>query len=304
MFIEIQQVDQVFRTGFWLKPVQILHAVSFEIPKGSIFGFLGPNGAGKTTLIQLMVGIRRPTRGKITLDGKNAFSKEARSKLGYLPERPYFHEHLTGEQVLHFFGALSGLSPSEVNQKIPELLELVDISSARKIELRKYSKGMLQRIGIAQALIHDPDILILDEPMSGLDPIGRKEIRDLICLLAQKGKTIFFSSHVISDVEAICDRLALIHHGKLVVSGLIQDFLSKGIQGTEIGISGLNAEKLRCLGPVKALEILPQAIRLEVSRPEDTQQVIRCVIENGGKIEWVTPQRPSLEDWLVNEVKA
>ena len=200
--IEVIEVDQCFRTGFWLSRVQILHKIALKVPRKSITGFLGANGAGKTTLINLIVGLRRPTCGTVRVCGYEATTPEARSRLGYLPERPYFYDHLTGEGLLNYFGTLAGMRKQEIRTRIPEVLTQVGMEHARRLELRRYSKGMLQRIGIAQALLHDPELLILDEPMSGLDPTGRKEIRELILRLAAEGRTIFFSSHVIPDVEA------------------------------------------------------------------------------------------------------
>ena len=214
--LAVSDVNQEFRVGFWLKRVQILHSVSLTIPERSIFGFLGANGAGKTTLIQLIVGLRKPTLGSVKVLGHDARSLEARSKIGYLPERPYFHPHLTGEGTLLYYGKLSGLTTTKIRSRIPSVLSAVGLRDAGRLELKNYSKGMLQRIGIAQALIHDPEFLVLDEPMSGLDPLGRKEMRELLLSLAREGRTLFFSSHIISDVEAICDQIALIQRGRIL----------------------------------------------------------------------------------------
>ena len=225
--VTIKNVDQSFRVGFWLRPVEVLHQVSLTIPERSIFGFLGANGAGKTTLIHLMTGLRKPTRGSVQVFGKYATSIEAKSRMGYLPERPYFHEHLTGEGLLKYFGALAGLKPKEILTRIPKVLTQVGMANARRLELKRYSKGMLQRIGIAQALIHDPELLVLDEPMSGLDPLGRKEMRELILRLSQEGRTIILSSHVIPDVEAICDQVAFLDRGRLLECGPLAQLLSR-----------------------------------------------------------------------------
>ncbi len=226
--LEIQKVSQMFRTGFWMKPVLILKEVEFSVPTGSVFGFLGANGAGKTTLIHLIMGLRKPTSGQVRVFGLDAVSREARSQVGYLPERPYFQEHLTGEGLLKYYGALSAMDLSELGDRIAQVLREVGMERARKTELRRYSKGMLQRIGIAQALLHSPPLLVLDEPMSGLDPLGRKEMRDLIHQLAASGRTIFMTSHVIPDVEAICDQVALIQGGRLIESGPLSQFKARG----------------------------------------------------------------------------
>ena len=275
--LSVSQADLFYRSGFWLKPVQVLHGVSLEVPKKSVFGFLGANGAGKTTLIQLIVGIRKPSAGRVLINGKDASSREARAMIGFLPERPYFYDHLTGEQFLRFFGALAGMPAGRCEERIPHVLSAVGMSDARKVVLKKYSKGMLQRIGIAQAILHDPEFLVLDEPMSGLDPLGRKEIRELIQSLARAGKTIFFSSHVIPDVETICDQVALIKNGRILGCGPIDS-----------------------LGPAKALST---EIRYSlngthgslVSEPAEADRIIRELLEKKAHIEAVTPIRPSLE---------
>ncbi len=222
--IDVQAVGQTFRTGFWLKPVRVLNGVELTVPVGSVFGFLGANGAGKTTLIHLITGLRKPTTGTVKVFGQDAISREARARIGYLPERPYFHEHLTGEGLLNYYGALSGINTHEREYRITQVLKNVGIEPARRTELRRYSKGMLQRIGIAQALLHDPSLLVLDEPMSGLDPKGRNEMRELIQKMSDEGRTIFMTSHVIPDVEAICDRYAVIEKGRIVESGPISAF--------------------------------------------------------------------------------
>lgn len=226
--IEIKNVVQKFRQGFWLTPVQVLFDVSFNVKRNHIFGFVGPNGAGKTTLINLMTGLRLPSSGAIQIDGHHSSSIEARHCFGYLPERPYFQDFLTGAQFLHYMGTLSLMKKEELKIRIPEALETVGMSHAVNKELRHYSKGMLQRIGIAQAILHDPKLVIFDEPMSGLDPIGRKEIRDLIRKLHKKGKTIFFTSHIISDIEELAHEVALIQKGKITTYGPIEEFRKNG----------------------------------------------------------------------------
>jgi ABC-2 type transport system ATP-binding protein len=226
--IEIKNIVQVFRQGFWLKSIQVLFDVSFSVKKNTILGFVGPNGAGKTTLINLMTGLRSPTSGSIKINGFDSTSTEARFCFGYLPERPYFQDFLTGEQFLHFMGTLSKMNKDKIKENIPKVLEIVGMSHAAKKELKQYSKGMLQRIGIAQAILHDPELVIFDEPMSGLDPLGRKEIRNLIQKLHENGKTVFFTSHIIADVEALSHDVALIQKGKITAFGPTKDFLKDG----------------------------------------------------------------------------
>jgi ABC-2 type transport system ATP-binding protein len=308
MKVVIQNVVQRFRVGFWLKQVQILNDISFTIPSRSVFGFIGANGAGKTTLIQLMVGLRRPTEGKILFgeNGLDAFSIAAKSRIGYLPERPYFHDHLTGEGLLKYFGALSGMKSSHILDRIPVVLSAVGMSHARKTELRKYSKGMLQRVGVAQAMLHNPEFLVLDEPMSGLDPVGRKEMRDIIRGLSSEGRTVFFSSHVIPDVEALCSQVALIQKGKLIASGPMHGFLGslgarsgEGLQ-TEMGVSSTGAkEEIAELGKISGFQSMtevPEGLKIIVSG--DGQMALKELVDSKRKVLWMNPVRPALESFF------
>jgi ABC-2 type transport system ATP-binding protein len=294
--LQIREVRQSFRSGFWLKPVEILKGVSFEVPRKSVFGFLGPNGAGKTTLIHLIAGIKRAASGTITIDGLPTSSKEAKRRIGYLPERPYFYDHLTGGQLLRFFGRLSGMSDAEIQARTPQALESVGMGHARDLELRKYSKGMLQRVGIAQALIHDPDFLVLDEPMSGLDPVGRKEIRELILELARKGKTIFFSTHVIPDVEAVCDAVAMIRKGELVGSGTMSQFLSRESNPVEVAFAGLELARARELVGFQFAREMSEGVRATLASEKEVDEALRRLLDAKARILWVNPVRPSLED--------
>jgi ABC-2 type transport system ATP-binding protein len=294
--LEVSQVDQVFRVGFWLKPVQVLHQIQLKVPERSVFGFLGANGAGKTTLIHLITGLRKPTRGEVKVLGYNSVSMEAKSRIGYLPERPYFHEHLTGEGMLKYFGVLSGMPKAQILSRIPVVLSKVGLNEARKVELKRFSKGMLQRIGIAQALLHDPEFLILDEPMSGLDPMGRKDMRELIVSLSAEGRTIFFSSHVIPDVEAICDQVGLIQKGKLIGCGPIGEFLAQGPLSTEIGFTGVSVSDASTEWPeFTQLRQMPDGYRGTVPSQEVVHTVLKKLIQQNAKILWVSPIRPSLE---------
>ncbi len=293
--LEVANVDQFFRTGFWMKRVQILHGISLGVRRGSICGFLGANGAGKTTLIHLIVGLRKPTAGNVRVCGFDAASPEARSRIGYLPERPYFHEHLSGEDFLTYFGQLSGMTRNDIRKRIPEVLAAVGLSHARELELRRYSKGMLQRVGIAQAILHEPEFLVLDEPMSGLDPVGRKEMRELIATLAAKGHTVFFSSHVIPDVEAVCDDVVIIQKGRVLGNGPIGRFLAQGPVQTEIAFAGLGAETAARIPELAPAQPIRDGMRMVLSGQDEVTTAVRKLIEAGGKILWVTPIRPTLE---------
>ena len=292
--LDVRNIHQHFRTGFWLKPVTILDNLSLVVPRGSITGFLGPNGAGKTSLIQLVTGIRRPKSGSITWNGMSVLERQTRARLGYLPERPYFHDHLTGNELLAYFGGLSGLSDGEIAKRTPRLLERVGLAQAGDKMLRAYSKGMLQRIGIAQALIHDPEFLVLDEPMSGLDPLGRAEMKRIIIELGQEGRTVFFSSHITPDMEAICDRVAMIDRGKLIKSGPITELLLDQSQSTEIRF---HAQSLKEALPSES-QLGPDGLyRLTVSS-KSVDQTLQGLLKLGVSIVSVTPVHASLEQWF------
>lgn len=288
-----------------MKRTSVLHGLSLKVPRRSIFGFLGANGAGKTTLINLIVGLRKPTGGSVKIAGFDAATLEARARVGYLPERPYFHEHLTGASLLRYFGSLSGMSLAQIRERTPVVLAEVGMSAARDVELRRYSKGMLQRIGIAQALLHDPEFLVLDEPMSGLDPLGRKEMRELIIKLSGEGRTIFFSSHVIPDVEAICDQVALIQKGRLLGCGPISQFLAQGPLQTEVAFAGIPLEKAQnAITELTSLRPMPDGVRAIARGQEAVGGALRKVLDLKGEVLWVNPIRPSLESLFGDNVFA
>ncbi|MBN22303.1 MAG: multidrug ABC transporter ATP-binding protein [Bdellovibrionaceae bacterium] len=276
--VRIEKIVQSFRTGFWLKKNEVLHQVSFDIPKQTIFGLLGPNGAGKTTLIHLLTGIRKPKSGRIEVSGYAAGTWQAKSQIGYLPERPYFYEHLTGVQILTYLGTLSGMSHKQLKSKIEEVLSVVSLEHAGNIELKNYSKGMLQRIGIAQAIIHDPQILILDEPMSGLDPVGRREIRELILNLYERGKTILMSSHIIPDIELICKKVAVLQKGHLIRCAPLSDILSGGEGMYEIEIEDDKKEKK--LDEKYGFHEIPSGYRIEVEKNKKDDLVRELLNQN------------------------
>jgi ABC-2 type transport system ATP-binding protein len=226
--VETYELSKSYRTGFWLtQKVPSLKNCTLQVYQGETFGLLGPNGAGKTTLFKTLLGIIRATSGRALVLGKPMGDRTVKQRIGYLPENPYFYDFLTGWEILNFTGGLFGLSQSVLRQRIPELLDLVGLAqtAAKRKQLRQYSKGMMQRVGMAQALINDPDLVFLDEPMSGLDPLGRFQIREIIQSLKQQGKTIFFNSHILSDVEMICDRVAILGQGEILCLGSLQELL-------------------------------------------------------------------------------
>lgn len=280
-----------------MRKVEVLRGVSLEVEKNRVFGFLGPNGAGKTTLIQLLVGIRRPTSGEVMIQGHRATSNEAKKLIGFLPERPYFYDFLTGETFLKRFGKLGGLEDSVLKKRVPKILDRVGMSHAAQLTLRKYSKGMLQRIGIAQALLRDPELIVLDEPMSGLDPLGRREVRELILKLKEDGKTVFFSSHVIPDVEAVCDEVAILQKGKIVSSGSLSELLRDRETGVEVVFGNMEREKAKRFH--KGVTSLGESFKCVVADQNAATELAGKVIEAQGQILSINPVRPSLEDLVI-----
>ena len=240
--LEIQGLAKDYAVGFWKKtPRTALSPLHLNITQGETFGFLGPNGAGKTTTLKLLMGIIFPTSGSATILGRGISDPEVKRKVGFLPEQPYFYDYLSAPELLDYYARLSGASAGERQKRIAELLERVGLRDVGNKQLRKFSKGMLQRVGIAQAIIHDPEIVFLDEPMSGLDPVGRHDVRELIQQLKDQGKTIFFSTHILSDAEALCDRVGIIHKGELRGVGVVNDFRSSVADKTEVIWLGANA---------------------------------------------------------------
>jgi ABC-2 type transport system ATP-binding protein len=229
--IEILGLEKTYQVGFWRKrPKVALRPLTLTVEDGEIFGFLGPNGAGKTTTLKLLMGLVFPTAGSARILGRDWTDPEVKAQIGFLPEQPYFYDHLTAHELLNYYAQLSGVPAKERLQRVEATLQKVGLPEVKGVQLRKFSKGMLQRIGIAQAILHDPKLVFFDEPMSGLDPMGRREVRDLMEQLKQEGKTVFFSTHILSDAEALCDRVAIIHKGELRGVGAIED-LTSSVEG-------------------------------------------------------------------------
>jgi ABC-2 type transport system ATP-binding protein len=320
--LRADDLAKTFRSGFLRRRVEAVRGVSFTVRRGEIFGFLGPNGAGKTTTLKMMMGLVFPTRGRSEVLGLPAGSRGAKRRLGYLPETPYFYEYLTPEEFLDFAGALSDVPARERGPRADRLLARVGLEHARGRALRKFSKGMLQRIGIAQALMGDPELVILDEPMTGLDPIGRKEVRDLILELRQQGKTVFFSTHILPDVESTCDRVAIVVGGRLRSVGPLASLLSAQLLTTEVVVhpaaaggagragSGAGAglpevppgARRLPIGGGRAAGADPDAdVVVELPAEADVDGFLRAVLARGSSVVSVTPRRESLEDLFVRE---
>jgi ABC-2 type transport system ATP-binding protein len=250
--IEILGLEKTYKVGFWRKrPRRALQPLHLRVEEGEIFGFLGPNGAGKTTTLKLLMGLVFPTSGSARILGREWTDPEVKAQIGFLPEQPYFYDYLTAHELLDYYGQLSGVPARDRKRRIDEVLERVGLTDVKGVQLRKFSKGMLQRAGIAQAILHNPRLVFFDEPMSGLDPIGRREVRDLMEQLKHEGRTVFFSTHILSDAEALCDRVAIIHKGELRGVGAVED-LTRSVehkvevvwQGTQVpaSIKALGAE--------------------------------------------------------------
>jgi len=226
--IEILDLEKSYPVGFWHKrPKVALYPLRLTIEEGEVFGFLGPNGAGKTTTLKLLMGLVFPTAGTARILGVAMDDPQVKSQIGFLPEQPYFYDHLTARELLDYYGQLSGVPAKGRSARVEQMLERVGLTASAGVQLRKFSKGMLQRVGLAQAILHDPKVVFLDEPMSGLDPMGRREVRDLIQQLRNEGKTVFFSTHILSDAEALCDRVGVIHQGELRGVGAVAELTSE-----------------------------------------------------------------------------
>jgi len=303
--VRVHALVKDFRPGLGLRRKRVLHGISFGVREGEIFGFVGPNGAGKTTTLKILMGLIRPSGGRAQVLGHDVRETAFRREVGFLPENPYFYEYLTGREILDFYARLSGVPHAGRAARVAALLDQVGLAHAAGARLRTYSKGMLQRVGIAQALVHEPRVVFLDEPMSGLDPIGRKEIRDLILRLRGEGKTIFMNTHILSDVELVCDRVAIIARGRIVHEGAIDEFLGSGERRSDLVLGGMPAALAAVLEERFGAELTPVADRVEVLvREKDVDPVLREALAAGARVVSLTPHRASLESVFLSAVAA
>ena len=294
-----------FSIGFWRpRPYRALNGLNLEVAAGETFGFLGPNGAGKTTTLKLLMQLIYPTSGRAEILERPVGDVEVKRRIGYLPESPYFYDYLTAEELLDYYATLFGYDRAERRRRVSALLDQVGIAGERRLPLRKFSKGMIQRVGIAQALINDPEVVFFDEPMSGLDPLGRREVRNLILSLRDRGCTVFFSSHVLSDAEALCNRVAVVAHGKLVASGRISDLQAFDIRGWELIVSGLTAQSLDGHRPraQRVTEIGENRYSLELPLSPGPDEILRELTASGATVVSLNPIRETLEDFFVKKI--
>ena len=303
--IETESLTKDYAVGFWRKrPYRALDRLTLQIGAGEIFGFLGPNGAGKTTTLKLLMQLIYPTAGRAAILGKPVGDVEVRRRIGYLPENPYFYDHLTAEELLGYFGSLFGYDAIERRARASRLLDEVGIGAERRLQLRKFSKGMLQRVGLAQALINGPEVVFLDEPMSGLDPIGRRQVRSLILSLRDRGCTVFFSSHILADAEALCSRVAILAGGRLAAEGRLDEMLAFAVRGWELVAGDLSPSAIAGLGPrvSRMTTIADGRYALELDRDARPEQLAADIVAAGGTLVSINPLRETLEDFFVRQV--
>ncbi len=304
--LRVEHLAKTYVIGFLRRKVRAITDVTLQVEPGEIFGLLGPNGSGKTTTLKVLMGLIRPSGGQAELLGAPVGDREAKRHLGYLPESPYFYDYLTGRELLVFMAKLFGLGRVEARRRADELLEKVGLADAATLALRRYSKGMLQRVGLAQALVNDPSLVILDEPMSGLDPLGRKDVRELIAGLRRAGKTVLLSSHILSDVELLADRVAILVKGRTVDTGPLHQLLDARVLSTELVLSRVSAElesELRQRGT----ELTHAGDSLQVLIPGDEEQVnavLDLARSRGARVQQLLPRKESLEDVVVKQARA
>ena len=302
--VRVEGLVKDVRPGFGLRQKRILHGITFGVREGEIFGFVGPNGAGKTTTLKVLMGLIKPSRGKASILGHDVSDTAAREHVGFLPENPYFYDHLTGRELLHFYARLSGVPGKRRAARVDQLLGWVGLTQAADTRIRTYSKGMQQRVGIAQALVHDPQVVLLDEPMSGLDPIGRKEIRDLVLRLRAEGKTVFMNTHILSDVEMLCDRVAILVGGRLRYEGAPQSILAGSERETEVVTASLGADLALSLEESFGVRLRASGDRVEIRVAEKrVQELLAALLAARAEVLSVAPQRASLEEIFLSAVE-
>ena len=302
--VETKGLTKNYAVGFAKKKARpALRQLDLQVEIGEAFGLLGPNGAGKSTALKILFRLVRPTSGSARILGEPLENIRTHRRLGYLPENPSFYDHLTAAEFLDYMGSLHGLSRTETRRRAGDLLHRAGLEEFRDLPLRKFSRGMIQRVGITQALINDPEMVFLDEPMSGLDPIGRREVRNLILELRQEGKTVFFSTHILADAEAICDRVAILNRGRLQGCGELRKVLAQEVAGLELVVEDPGPEVLRAFKPLASSMVQTgDRVRIEFPANIDTERVFRAAVEIRAKVISLNPIKMSLEDYFISEV--
>ncbi|NRD49422.1 ABC transporter ATP-binding protein [Corallococcus exiguus] len=302
--IQAQGLSKTYKVGFWLnRTVRALQGLDLQVGPGQIYGLLGPNGAGKSTTIKILMNLVRPSGGTALLYGQPVDHAATRRLVGFLPENPAPYEYLTGREFVTLAGQLSGLSGQDLDRRVTEVMGAVEMAGAEKLQIRRYSKGMVQRVALAQALVGRPKLLILDEPTSGLDPLGRRQMRDLILAERDHGTTVLFCSHIIPDVEALCDRLAVLVGGRRVREGSVQELVSAQVPTVEMVVENLPLEKVKELGVVlESAQALDGRVLLQVS-DADSQRLLGGVLGAGGRVNRIQPARFSLEQLFMDALK-
>jgi ABC-2 type transport system ATP-binding protein len=302
VLIQVDRLSKVFRLGLSRRRVEAVKGVSFEVRRGDIFGFLGPNGAGKTTTIKMLTGLIFPSSGSATIFGQSIPSPKAMEKVGFMPENPYVYPYLTPFEFVEMCARLSGMRGKQVHERAEKVLDQVGILYAADRPVRRLSKGMLQRTGLAAALVADPELLILDEPMSGLDPVGRKEVRDLILDEQKQGRTIFFSTHILSDVETLCDYVTILRQGEAVVSGKLSDLLKTDVKRTDIVFASADAEfEQQCAELGHHVHRVTDRLVVEVEGQTRVAELLSAALAANVTVIEVTPRHETLEDLFVRE---
>jgi ABC-2 type transport system ATP-binding protein len=304
--VSTDRLTKDFKTGFWRPRIHRgLDGLTLDIPSGGVFGLLGPNGAGKSTTLKLLLRLLTPTSGQASIFGLAPGDVRAHQRLGFLPENPTFYDYLSAEELLSYFAGLCGATAADAKSRAATMLDLVGIGADRRRPLRQYSKGMIQRVGIAQALVNDPELVILDEPMSGLDPVGRREVRELIMKLRDQGRTVLFSSHILSDAELLCTRVGILAKGKLVASGALTELTAAGRQGNEVVASNVTDGLAASMAPrvSRTTRIGDGRYAFDLKTGESVEAFIAALAAAGASLVSVQPLRTSLEDVFMESVK-
>ena len=302
--IEIRDLSKTYRLGFFMnRQVRALQSLDLTLQPGQVYGLLGPNGAGKSTTIKILLNLVQPSSGEARLFGLPPNDRAARRRVGYVPENPAPYEYLTGREFVTLAGRLTGMGGKELEDRVSEVLGMVQMTSAANLQIRRYSKGMVQRVALAQALVSKPDLLILDEPTSGLDPVGRRQIRDLILEERQRGTTVLFCTHIIPDVEALCDRVAVLVGGRRVREGSVAELVSAQATHMELTVEGMSLEQLEALGFVlEQTRTLENRLLVRV-REAEAQPLLKQVLDKGGRVTQLQPARFSLEDLFLRALE-